>query len=165
MKISTIINLVFLVFPSFVFADIYTCVDKNGKKIYQDKPCKDAVTVSVDRSKSVKKKTDKDTVPGPRVLTQADLIGRWTDILDSDLRAYRSIWNFSYGVLNTRKANGVSHRHKYKLEGNILTVYLSKEDAEFEGVKSYEVEILSFDGKTITMGKGAPAGQKYLHKL
>lgn len=163
MKILTLINFVFLVFPSFVYADVYTCVDKNGKKIYQDKPCKDAITLSVDRSEKVKKKADENTTLG--VLTEADLIGRWTDILDPDLRAYRSIWNFSYGVLNTRKANGVSHQHKYKLDGNILTVYLSKKDAEFEGVESYKIEILAFDGKTITMGKGAPAGQKYLHKL
>ncbi|MDC7826258.1 DUF4124 domain-containing protein [Pseudomonas sp. BLCC-B13] len=144
-------------------ADIYSCLDSDGKKSFKDRPCEEQ-TISVQKN-TMNESPSASAGSADGVLSENDLIGRWTDYIDDDLRQFRSVWNFSYGSLNTQKANGVRHSHKYKLDGNKLIIFLNQSDAKLEGVDKYEIEIKAWDGKKITFGEGAPVGQMYLYKL
>lgn len=153
---------------------LYKCEQSDGQLAFQDTPCSHK-TLQTKKLKSDTRKNEDivSSLVGSEKksdgvhITENEIIGQWTDLPgnDSFSRSVRSKWKFGYGKLVASSGNGVSFTHKYKLEGNVLTIHHKAIPGYKTKAWTQKIEIIGFDGKRIKLGKGGPPGQNYLYRL
>jgi len=176
-----------LAIPIFFFAKeglaakTYICEQTDGTRSFQGTPC-DSKTLKIEERKkyeSGSKQDDRQSSPSnneseQRItsknkdeikVTPIQLLGKWTDATGKGSELVRGIWEFTQNTLITTRANGISHTHKYKLEGNILIIEHPADPILKQKAWTQKIEIEDFDGKRITLGEGRLAASKYLFKL
>jgi hypothetical protein len=161
---------------------VYHCQAADGSMSFQSTPCEEKTkTLKVEDTKEKKiqpetpnqktkaergedaKKGKEESSKKSVTLTEAQLLGTWTDFPDDPI--VRGLWVFRRGSLQVTNHLGVSYTHKYELEGNLLKIYHTADQPFNKKDWVQNIEIKDFDGKRITFGEGGPAGTRYIYKI
>ena len=146
---------------SHAYAKIYKCVDENGKVTFSEIYCpnnqkRKEVEISQQHTKEKKESEEHETETSTStsennkskpIITNTQLMGKWTDYKDKDMRKFRSIWNFTGRNLIMHKYNGQVIKCKYTLKENTLIMH-HKNTAL--GSWDEEVTIKKYSGNTLT---------------
>jgi hypothetical protein len=177
----------FLVIPVLFFAEeglaakTYICEQPDGSRSFQGTPC-DSKTLKIEERKKYESGSEqinrqssvsndesrqKTTAKSKDVIkiTPVQLLGKWTDATGKGSELVRSVWEFTQNTLKTTRATGISHTHKYKLEGNVLVIQHPADPILKQKAWVQKIEIEDFNGKKLTLGEGRLAASKYLFKL
>ena len=162
-------------------AKTFICEQPDGTRSFQDTPCESKTLKIEERNthasgseqyklqsssnngqsqqETTRQNKDKIQIPANQ------LLGKWTDATGKGAELVRGIWVFTQDTLITTRANGITHTHQYRLEGNTLVIHHPDDPIFKQKAWVQRIEIEDFDGKRLTLGEGRLAASKYLYKL
>lgn len=162
-------------------ANTYICEQPDGTRSFQDIPCESKTLKIEERnthdsgSEQYKRQTSSRYDQSQQETTRQNqdkiqiqakqLLGKWTDATGKGAELVRGIWVFTQDTLITTRANGITHTHQYKLDGNTLVIHHPDDPVFKQKAWIQRIEIEDFDGKRLTLGEGRLAASKYLYKL
>ena len=152
---------IFCAHPLFA-TGFYECVDTNGKKRFQDRPCDGQSVKKLGFSSAQPKGNKKSKVI---VVAPAKLIGTWVDYKSPSMAEYRTHWIFSGNKLTITRHTGFSMTRRYAIKGNTLHIYHDAKDMQNNKPFVEKREIILVDDKELEWGSDAPPGNKKLFKL
>lgn len=145
LSISCLLALSFIAIP--VFADIYKCVNSEGKTTFKQFPCdnnNDAEIIVQSSTSTVG--PENINSENNTIITKNQLIGSWSDF--NKKSKYASTWTFSDSNMTLRKHNGRVIKLNYTLENNILIIHHKKNiinDKDWDE----ELVIIKYEGKRL----------------
>lgn len=162
-------------------AKTYICEQPDGGRSFQEVPC-DSKTLKIEERKTYQQggeqglrqsdsgnatpgKTDSQNSKSAIRITPGQLLGEWTDATGDGSELVRGIWAFTSDTLRTTRANGISHNHRYELEGKILVIHHPADPVLRQKAWIQKIEIEEITGERITLGEGRLAASKYLYRL
>lgn len=164
MKLSVLCCATAFTFSTFSFAEVFHCENLDGSKSFQDQPCK-IKTIKTEQKAEVSNSmpVHESSVKGSGVIiTHAQLIGTWTDLIGKDTMPFRNIWKFTSSNFYGQKATGLTENNKYTFKDNKITMHIDNDIILSKGTV-ITLEVVAFDGKTITFSDDSHT--KYLYKL
>jgi hypothetical protein len=164
MKLSALCCVTAFTFSTFSFAEVFHCENLDGSKSFQDQPCKET-TIKTEQKAEVSNSMpehDSNVKNNSVIMTHAQLIGTWTDLIGKDTIPFRNIWKFTSNIFYGQKATGLTERNKYTFKDNKITINIDNDIILSKGTV-ITLEIVAFDGETITFSDDSHT--KHLYKL